>query len=168
MSVLDRVHDIVAPLCTDAGVELFDLQHNGGVLRVSIDREGGVDMEVIRALTKAVSRALDEADPIATRYTLEVSSPGLERTLRTPVHFRWAVDQIVKIKTRPEVDGDRRLQGLLVVADDDGIEIEDQESGETRRLAYDDIDKARTVFEWGPAPKPGSPQQKSRKRKASS
>jgi len=153
MSVIDRVETVVAPLCDEAGVELFDIQHDGGVLRISVDREGGVDMAVLRPLTKAVSRALDEADPIGGRYTLEISSPGLERTLRTPAHFEWAVTKLVKVKTRPHVEGDRRLQGPILAADGEGFEIRDDESGDTRRLAYDDIDKARTVFEWGPAPK---------------
>ena len=153
MSVLDRVRAVVAPLCDEAGVELFDLQHNGGMLRVSIDRDGGVDMEVLRALTKSVSRALDEADPIAGRYTLEISSPGLERPLRTPDHFLWAIDKVVKVKTRPHVEGERRVQGSIVAADDEGFDIRDDQSGATRRLGYDDVDKARTVFEWGPAPK---------------
>ena len=157
MSVVDRVHALVVPLCVDAGVELFDVEHNGGVLRISVERDGGVDMEAIRSLTKAVSRALDEADPIPGRYTLEISSPGLERRLRTPAHFAWALDKMIRIKTRPHVEGDRRVQGTLQDADDQGIAVVDDESGALRRLRYDEIDKARTVFEWGPTPKSKSP-----------
>ncbi|MGI9601954.1 MAG: ribosome maturation factor RimP [Acidimicrobiales bacterium] len=153
MSVLDRVHALVAPLCADVGVELFDVQHNGGVLQISVERDGGVDIDVLRRLTKSVSRALDEADPISGRYTLEISSPGLERTLRTPAHFQWAVDKQVKIKNRPPVEGDRRVQGPVQAADAEGVDVLDETSGVVRRLEYGDIDKARTVFEWGPTPK---------------
>ncbi|MDH3704496.1 MAG: ribosome maturation factor RimP [Acidimicrobiia bacterium] len=166
MSVVETVRSVVQPLCDDAGVDLFDIEHNGGVLRISVERgddadgldgpSNGVDMETLRLLTRAVSRALDEADPIGGRYTLEVSSPGLERTLRTPAHFRWARGKLVKVKTRPHVEGERRIQGLVTAADDDRFEITDETSGEVHRLGYDDVDKVRTVFEWGPTPKSGS------------
>ena len=79
------------------------------------------------------------------RYTLEVSSPGVERPLRTPEHFRRFVGTSVAVKTRPDVEGDRRLEGTLEAADDEGVVV----AG--RRLAYDDIEKARTVFVWEPA-----------------
>jgi ribosome maturation factor RimP len=113
-------------------------------------------METLRQLTRAVSRELDDADPIGGRYTLEVSSPGLERTLRTPAHFEWAEGKLVKVKTRPHVEGERRFQGVVTAADDDHFVVTETESGEPRRLRYDDIDKVRTVFEWGPTPKSGS------------
>jgi ribosome maturation factor RimP len=108
-----------------------------------------------------VSRLLDEADPIPGEYTLEVTSPGLERPLRTPEHFARAVGDVVAVKTRAGVTGDRRIQGVLVAADAQGITIRPGEASAAepdaadRRLAYDDLERARTVFEWGPAPKPG-------------
>jgi ribosome maturation factor RimP len=79
----------------------------------------------------------------------------VERTLRTPAHFARAVGEKVTVKTRPQVPGDRRLTGTLVASDDDGLvlRIEDDPAGD-RRLGYSDIDRARTVFEWGPAPRP--------------
>lgn len=154
MGVEDRVHELVAPLFDERGVELVDVVHEGAVLRVCADQPGGIDLETLQDLSRAVSRLLDEADPLPGRYTLEVSSPGLERPLRTPRHFAGAVGQPVKIRTRPEVDGERRADGQLVTADDDGIEVL-LDDGSVRRLAYDDIERARTVFEWGPAPKPG-------------
>jgi len=92
-----------------------------------------------------VSDALDRADPVPGHYTLEVSSPGLERPLRTPIHFQRFVGSTVAVKTRPEVEGDRRVEGTLEAADDEGFVV----AG--RRLAYDDVEKARTVFVWEPA-----------------
>ena len=83
---------------------------------------------------------------------------GLERTLRTPEHFAGAVGSLVSVKTRPGVDGDRRIKGTLVSADATTATIapSDAAPGATRVLALDDISRARTVFEWGAAPKPGS------------
>ena len=94
---------------------------------------------------------LDELDPIPGRYTLEVSSPGVERTLRTPAHFVRAIGETVTVKTRPQVPGERRRRGVLVAADDDGLTL-DVDGGPDGgiRLSYSDIDKARTVFVWGP------------------
>jgi ribosome maturation factor RimP len=91
------------------------------------------------------------------RYTLEVSSPGLERRLRTPDHFVRAIGSEVTVKTRTEVDGERRFRGTLVAADEAGVTLRLADDAGDRSLAYDQIEKARTVFDWGPTPKPGQP-----------
>jgi ribosome maturation factor RimP len=156
MGTAERLHDIVAPICDDLGLELVDLEHRGGLVRVTVDRQGGVDIDAIAKATREISRAFDQHDPITARYTLEVSSPGLERPLRTPAHFQRAIGSKVRIKTRPGADGERRVEGVLRAADDDGVTVTlDAPAGE-RQVRYDDIERARTVFEWGPAPKPGS------------
>ena len=158
MSVPERVRAIVEPLVAAQDLELFDLEQAGPVLRVTVDKEGGVDMKLIAATTRAISRALDEHDPIAGQYTLEVSSPGLERPLRTPAHFAWAVGRQVSIKTVPGHPVGRRLAGTLTAATDDTVTVAlDEPVGDTVTLALADIEKARTTFEWGPAPKPGGP-----------
>ncbi len=156
MSVVERVRPLVTPIVTDLGLDLYDLEHTGGTLRVVVSKPGGVDLDTISLATRLISRELDAADPFPGRYTLEVSSPGLERRLRTPEHFAGAVGSLVAVRTHPEVEGPRRLQGVLGVADDDGIVIrvlEGPDVGE-HRLAYHDVERARTVFEWGGAPKP--------------
>lgn len=146
-----QVQRLVQPILDAAGLELFDVELTGGVLRISVDRPGGIDMEAIGATTHEISELLDEHDPIpADSYTLEVSSPGLERMLRTPTHFRRFLGTTISVKTRANVPGDRRVQATLEAVDEDGITI----AGRT--IAYPDIERARTVFEWGPAPKPGS------------
>ncbi len=83
----------------------------GGVLAVTVDRAGGVDLDALTTANRAVSRALDELDPIPGRYSLEVSSPGLERPLRTPAHFARAIGETITVKTRPQVPGERRRRG---------------------------------------------------------
>ena len=149
MSVSDRVRDVVeAPLET-SGLELVDVEHTGALLRVSVDRPGGVDLDAISDASRLVSEALDRTDVVPGRYVLEVSSPGVERPLRTPEHFRRFVGTRVAVRTRPDTEGERRVEGELEAADDEGVVV----AG--RRLAYQEIDRARTVFVWEPAAKPG-------------
>jgi ribosome maturation factor RimP len=155
--VTERVHELITPVLSDLGLDLYDLDHAGGVLRVVVDRPGGVDLTAIASATRSISRELDHADPIPGRYQLEVTSPGLERTLRTPAHFAGAVGATVKVRTHAHVEGERRVEGLLTAADDGGITIttvDDDQVGE-RRIAYADIERARTVFVWASSPKPG-------------
>jgi ribosome maturation factor RimP len=150
------MRETIAPAMAALEVELVDIEHVGATVRVVIDRPGGVDLEVISRATRQISHLLDEVDPMADRYTLEVSSPGLERPLRVPAHFVRAIGSTISVKTVSGVDGDRRVTGLLLSAGDDEIEVEvDAPSEARRRVRYTDIEKARTVFAWGPSPKPG-------------
>ncbi len=153
MAIIDRVRELVGSVVTDSGAEIYDIEFNGGLLRILIDVEGGVDITTIRTISRAAGRILDEADPIPGRYTLEVSSPGLERPLRTVDHYQRADGELVKLKTLEEVDGNRRFRGTVGSVDSDGFEL--TTDGSTRRFSYDQISKATTVFEWGPTPKPG-------------
>jgi ribosome maturation factor RimP len=148
------------PVVESVGLELVDVERRAAVLLVTVDRSGGVDLDALTDANRALSRALDEIDPIPGRYSLEVSSPGLERPLRTPAHFARAVGEMITVKTRPQVPGDRRRNGRLLAADDEGFELAPEvevgreggsEAGASIRLAYGDIDRARTLFEWGPA-----------------
>ena len=150
MSTADRVQLLVAPLLEGAGLDLYDLELAGGVLRVLVDREGGADIDVIAQVARAISRTLDEHDPIDGHYTLEVSTPGLERPLRTATHFRRAIGADVKVKTHPQVEGERRIEGKVTTADDDGCTVTTAD-GTERTLRYDEIERARTVFVWGPS-----------------
>lgn len=159
METAERLRMLVVPLLEGTDAEIYDIEFTGGVLKITLDRVGGIDMGVIGRFTRAVSRMIDETDPISSAFTLEVSSPGLERPLRTPAHFARSVGELVIIKARAGVEGERRLKGTLVSSDDDGIElaVEGAEAGQTQRLTFDEIERARTVFEWGPGPKPGGP-----------
>jgi ribosome maturation factor RimP len=144
---------VLRPVVIAADLELVDVELRSGVLLVTVDRPGGVDLQALTDANRAVSGVLDELDPIPGHYSLEVSSPGVERTLRTPDHFARAVGETVSIKTRPQVPGERRLRGQLVAADEEGFELETEGAEGRRRLSYTDIDRARTVFVWGPEPR---------------
>ena len=153
----DRVQALIEPILSASDVELVDVDLHGGILAVSVDRPGGIDIEAISQVAGTISAVLDEHDPVPGRYTLEVSSPGVERPLRTPGHFRRFVGTTVSVKTVPGVEGERRITGPLDAADDEGISV----GG--RRLRYDEIERARTVFEWGPTPKLGGAPQRTKK-----
>jgi ribosome maturation factor RimP len=150
----ERIGDLVLPILAESGVSLYDLEYTGGNVRVLVDREGGIDLASLTEVTRRVSVALDEADLISSAYTLEVSSPGLERTLRTPAHFAGAVGDLVKVKTRPHTPGERRVDGRLTAADDTNITVvDDDEVAHEVRLV--DIERAKTHFVGDAAPKPG-------------
>jgi ribosome maturation factor RimP len=161
MPDVDTIARAVEPVVTTLDLELYDVELTGPsrarTLRVLVDRPGGVDIDTLTAAAEALSPVLDATpavgDACPGRYTLEVSSPGLERRLRTPDHFRSAVASTVSIKTTAGDTGLRR-RGVLLAADDDGIDVEFDTGRE--HLRYPDVAQARTVFEWRPAPKPGT------------
>jgi ribosome maturation factor RimP len=151
----EELFPLLEPVLADSSLELIDVELRSGVVLVTVDREGGVDLEALTQANRVVSSILDEHDPFPGHYSLEVSSPGVERTLRTPAHFARAIGEKVTVKTRPQIPGDRRLTGTLVASDDDGLVLRvEGDPTEDRRLGYSDIDRARTVFEWGPTPRP--------------
>lgn len=156
--VIERVHLLIAPIIADLGLELYDLEFVGGVLKVvvdtPIDSEGSVTLDIIALITRLISREFDHSDPMPGRYTLEVTSPGLERTLRVPRHFQREVGKVVAIRLHQSLNGERRLQGLIVAADGVAVTVRtDDAPGTELNIAYQLIDRARTVFEWGPTPK---------------
>jgi ribosome maturation factor RimP len=140
--------EALSPLLASRGLDLVDIERKGAALTVFVDRAGGVDLDELAQATKTVSHALDEIDPIPGRYTLSVSSPGLERRLRTPAHFARAVGETVAVRVHGGTDDVHRVNGTLEAADETGCTVAGQ------RIAYDDIERARTVFEWGATPKP--------------
>ncbi len=153
-TVPEVVRELVEPLVTPHGVEVVDVEHGPGLLRIYLDNtapETPIDLETITRFSEQISDLLDLHDPVPSRYTLEVSSPGLERPLKTPAHFQRFVGSAVNIKTTPGVEGDRRFTGILEVATDSLITV--VSNGQARTLRYDEIEKAKTVFEWGPTAK---------------
>lgn len=164
MATLDQVRRIADPVVADRGFALYDVEQQGPVVRVTVSAAADGEspsIDDLSAITREVSRQLDEADPIPGRYTLEVSSPGLERVLRLPEHFAGAVDELVSVKVRRSTAGGaRRIRGVLRAAADDHVVVavdegDDTPPGTEATIAYADIEKARTVFEWGPTTKPG-------------
>ena len=149
------VEAVLRPVVEGAGLELveaaFTRESRRRILRVTVDRDapGGVDLDTIAEVSGRISRRLDLEDVVSGRYDLEVSSPGVERPLRRPQEFRRHTGEKVKVRSVEPVDGSRTHTGVLDQADDEGIVVR-TEAGE-RRIRYEDVASARTVFEWGPA-----------------
>lgn len=143
MIASERIVELVTPVLSDAGRILYDVEVAGSTVRVLVE---GATLEDLEEISPAVSSILDEAISDDENWYLEVSSPGLERPLRHPRHFVAAVGSLVKLKTKANADGDRRLEGVIESADETGVVV----AG--RRVGYDQIERARTVFEWGPPP----------------
>jgi ribosome maturation factor RimP len=157
---LESIRAFVAPLVTSLGLDLYDIELTGAgharAVRVVVDRVGGVDLDTISDATRLLAPALSAEGMLRDTDVLEVSSPGLERTLRRPEHFHTAVGSLVSVKYLR--DGETvRDRGTLANADADGIELtlENAAPGVPSRIAYADIVACRTVFEWGPSPRPG-------------
>jgi ribosome maturation factor RimP len=136
---------LVRPVIEGAGLELVDVtfgrESGRRVLRVTVDREGGVDLDTISELSQRVSRRLDLEGFEPGPYALEVSTPGIERPLRHPKDFRRAVGERVRVKTEEGV-----LEGELRAAEEDAIRIA---AGEVeRRVALEEVAAARTVVDW--------------------
>jgi len=150
MGTSDDVERVAAPLLKAAGLDLVDVETRSGNIVVTVDREGGIDLDTLASASKSISAAIDrEGIGPSSRYELEVSSPGLERRLRRPDHFRRFVGHQISLRTMPGVEGERRLEGELVSADDRGVVVTASELPDgCRHLAYGDIERAHTVFDW--------------------
>lgn len=154
---VDRLWAAIEPYVAAEGVELDDLEivgkAPGVVVRVTLDSAEPVGVDRLAEMSRRLSRLLDDEDPVTGAYTLEVSSPGLERKLRRPRHFEKSIGRDVKVKSRVEIGGEHSHRGVLAQANDDGFVVD--VDGEERHIAYGDVVSARTVFVWEKASKPG-------------
>lgn len=169
-AVANKVAALVAPMADALGLEIYDIDYNGGILRVVLDtppgQPAGVSLDDLSLVTRQLGRELDHSDPVPGRYTLEVTSPGLERTLRRPEHFAREIGKTINVRLHAPLNGSRRVQGLLVGAAGGSVTVRDADTLADVELAITDIERARTVFEWGGADKPGKPAKKSAKKSA--
>ena len=156
--VVARIRAAITPIVSDLGLELYDLEFGAGLLKVTVDTppgsSGGVDVDQLTRCTRLITREFEHSDPVPGNYTLEVSSPGLERNLRLPRHFEREVGKTVAVRLRDVVNGERRITGVLIAADAAGFTVRLDDLSD-RTVEYHQVDRARTVFVWGGAPKPG-------------
>ena len=151
MSVLEEVRDLAEAVARRRELMLWDVEVGGGdgrtVVRVFVDSDSGVDLDTVAEVSEEISRGLDLRDPIPGRYTLEVSSPGLERNLRSRDHFSRSLGQRVIVKTKERLVNDsHRVDGVIVDAGDAAVRV--ATDGDELEVPYDEIKSARTVFEW--------------------
>ena len=146
VNVVTSVTAMVSPILDDLGLELYDMEFSGGVLKVTIDtpagQEAGVDIDQISRVNRLLGRELDHNDVVPGRYTLEVSSPGLERNLRTPHHFQREVGKDVSIRLVAEHEGQRRFAGALVAATDATATVRVTDTAQSVEIPLALIEKA--------------------------
>jgi ribosome maturation factor RimP len=145
----DQLIKLLQPVVVNLGYELWELEYaarsGGGLLRLYIDSASGITLEDCERVSRAISEALDVNDPIEGHYNLEVSSPGLDRVLRTAAHFGRFVGERVRAETSTPVNGRKRFVGRLVEVTDGQISLE--VDGSTVKLPIDGIHKARLAPE---------------------
>lgn len=139
--VTDAVAALALPIVEGAGCTLWDVEYvkeaGEWFLRVYIDREGGVDIDCCEAVSRPLSDALDEADPIQGGYTFEVSSAGLDRALKKPEHFEKCMGRTVDLKLYRPVDGGKERTGTLTGYENgavsvDGVRFEKKDVAQVR------------------------------------
>ena len=136
----------IAKIIEANGADLYDTEivteFEETIFRVLITKVGGVDLDLCATISHELSPFLDVHPPMSQRYRLEVSSPGIERKLSKPVHFKNAIGEKVKLK----VTGVDKLKGTLKSADSEGIVVETKQGEES--FAYSQLGTAKTCFDW--------------------
>ncbi len=143
MTTIEKnVYDIVNPIIEKIGYNVYDIiyekEGKDNYLRIFIDNEKGIDLNDCEKVNDAINDILDEKDPIKNQYMLEVSSPGIERRLRSNEHLKKAIDKKIEIHTFEKVENQKVLIGILKSYDEDSIVIvpvENMESNNKNKKA---------------------------------
>ena len=143
------VWQFIEPLLTETPYEIYDVEYvkegTEWYLRIFIDKEGGIDLDDCETVTDLINDPLDELDPIAEAYFLEVSSPGVERHLKSMRHFEKAVGEKIRVKTFVKMENSKEWVGILKAVDENGITLES--NGKTIEFPFEKIAKANiSVF----------------------
>lgn len=149
-NIMSMIENTCRTVAENTGYELVDLEfrkeNHGWVLRVFIDHPQGIGLDDCEKVSKEVSSALDEGDPIPQSYVLEVSSPGLDRPLKSENDFRRFKGRQIKIKTTSSFEGKRTLKGSLVGLVEDNIVLMVDE--EEKQIPMDQVSTVRLVPEF--------------------
>ncbi|MDI9229979.1 ribosome maturation factor RimP [Staphylococcus caprae] len=136
--VTEQVESIIQPILDDLKFELVEIEYvkegKDRFLRISIDKEGGVDLNDCTLASEKISEAMDENDPIPEMYYLDVASPGAERPIKKDKDFHNAVTQPVFISLYDPIEGEKEWLGILQSVDDDNIVMEVKEKSKTKQI----------------------------------
>jgi ribosome maturation factor RimP len=147
---LDKVSDIVEPAAEDFGLELVDVvfaaERGRKVLRIFVDKPGGVTIDDLSALSREISTLLDVRDAVPGSYSLEVSSPGLDRPLKKEKDFIRFTGKRAQIRTIEPIDGRKNFRAAIIGAEHGVVTIEDADS-KRFSIALGNIDKANLIIE---------------------
>lgn len=145
-----QVHALVAPVADRHGLDLLAVEVKGGrgagLVRIVVDAKGGVALDTCRQVSSEVSRLLDEDDPLSGRYTLEVTSPGLDWPLRERADFDRVEGRTVDVCHSSGGERVTQVTGAVVTAEDDAVVVDAPDG--TRRIAYADIVWAKQTLPW--------------------
>jgi ribosome maturation factor RimP len=145
----DRVRAMAGPILFEEGIELVDIEYRresrGWVLRLYLDKKGGITLDDCTRISQEVGRSLDVEDLIQTPYTLEVSSPGLTRRLKTEKDFMKHEGSLIKVRTIRPIDNRRQFKGKLLGVSENAIEIETD--GRIVQIPLSNVGKANLGFE---------------------
>lgn len=149
-NIESKVENLLKDIIENLGYDLYDVQYvkegKDFYLRIVIDKENGIDLNDCEKVNDAINDILDEADYIKDQYFLEVSSPGLERTLRKDKHFQSQIGNKILVKLFKPIEKKREFEGILKsYAEDELILIQDDEE---LKIEVKNIALARTVFDW--------------------
>jgi ribosome maturation factor RimP len=144
---IEKISNLIKDILDDMGLRFYDISFNevSNTLRLFIDRDdGGITVDDCRKVSKIISRKIRESEIITFPYTLEVSSPGIERPLKRPEHYRWAIGKLVQIDM-----GGKKIKGYLRNIKKNGVVVA-TDRGENL-LPYASIIKAKVVedLEYG-------------------
>jgi ribosome maturation factor RimP len=147
---VQRLNELLQPLVEELGYEFVGIEYNSNpkhsVLRIYIDHDNGVGIEDCETVSRETAALLDVKDPIRSQYNLEVSSPGLDRPLFTPAHYREFAGRLAQINLFAPQDGRRKFSGPILDADDSSVSIE--QDGSEVRLDFGNIVKARLIPDY--------------------
>lgn len=150
-NVAMTVSELIAPVAEELGYFLWDVEFvkegSRQILRVTIDSEEGINIDDCEKMHRAIDPILDEADPIEVAYYLEVSSPGIERELRTDAHISACIGESVEVKLYAPINGVKSFDGVLDGFEDGKVSV--KVGAEVKVLDRKDIAKIKTVFDFG-------------------
>jgi ribosome maturation factor RimP len=150
--ILTRVWQLAGPLVEGEGMEILDIdfRHEGSrggrVLRLYLDKEGGPKMDDLSRVSRQLSELLDAEDTIDGAYTLEVSSPGINRPLKKPAHFARFVGKRIRVRTRDLIDGRRSFLGILGQVVEDTVIL--SQEGKRYQIPISMIEKSNYEHDW--------------------
>jgi ribosome maturation factor RimP len=146
----EKIFELLQPSVESLGFILYGIEYlpqlSSAVLRVLIDKEGGITVGELQKAARQVGAELDVADMISSKYTLEVSSPGMDRPLFTPEHCLQNIGAKVAVRLKAKMEERRNYSGVLLSFEDNVMHIESEEGRVT--LPWAEVDKARLVPEF--------------------